>query len=318
MGFEYGIHSVSLHTLDTGTEVKLGGVSAMGMPMNTDISEDDNGQIYDSFTSIIAQAPTPRFTTRSVAAALAAIPQNGVCIRSDGTHPGVKFYGEAKSDCQSGEPGAAEHLSYLMDTGLIVPISLSAARRQPARLSVEIDAITPDGLNAPFAADYSETLPTGLNIDEYILGAMRIGNVIWDDARSMELTFNVERGERDPMLGGIWPDRASRRKARPRLTVTARDPRKLDDASGIPFVGKSGTHLNTILYFRKRLNGAALVDVATTEHFRMTMSGIVYFDNPFEASGNAPAETTVMISGRHDGTNAPIIFTFGVAYDDTP
>jgi hypothetical protein len=318
MGFEYGAHSVVIHTTDTGTAVKLGGVVSMGMPLNTEVSQDDNGQIYDSFVGINVQAPTPRFTTKSIAAALAAVPSTGICINVDGSHPGIKFYGEAKGDCQSGEPASGDHLSYLFDAGLIVPLNLSASRREAARVSFEIDAITPDGTNAPFVADPTDTLPTALNIDEYMLGAMRIGNIVWDDARSLSLDFNVNRLEREAGLGIVWPDRASRTKARPSATITGRDPRKLDDTTGIPLLGKSGTHLNTILYFRKRTNSGSLEPIASAVHLKLTMAGMVYFENPFEASGAGAAETTVMFKGIHDGTNAPLIWTPNVAYDPTP
>jgi hypothetical protein len=317
MSYEFGAHSVVIHTTDTVTAVKLGGIFSMGMPLNTEISQDDNGQIYDSFASINMQAPTPQWGTRSVALALAAIPQTGICINVDGSHPGVKFYGEAKGDCTTGEPASNEHLSYLMDGGLMVPMQLSGSRREAVKLTCEIDAIS-KSLNAPFASSYAATLPTGLNIDEYILGAMKIGNVIWYDARSMSLDFQVQRTEKEPQLGGVWPDRASRRKARPKLTVTARDPRKLDDSVGIPLLGKTGTHANTVLYFRKKLNGGALEDPAATVHFKMTMNGMCYFDNPFSANGDAPAETTVMVNALKDATNAPLIFTFGIAYNPAP
>jgi hypothetical protein len=318
MGFEYGAHSVTLHTIDSSTIKKFGGIRAMGMPMNTEVTQDDNGQIYDSFVGINLQAPTPRFTTTALGLAVATVPQTGICINTDETHPGIKFFGEAKGDCQSGEPGAGDHMSYLMDAGLIVPMTLTASRREAARISFEIDAITPDGVNAPFVADPTDTLPTGLNIDEFILGAMRIGNIVWDDARSLNLNFNVTRLEKEAMLGGIWPDRASRTKARPEATITGRDPRKLDDSTGIPFVGKSATHVDTILYFRKRKNAAALEDAASLVHLKLTIAGMVYFENPFEASGAGAAETTVMIKGIHDGTNVPLIWTPDVAYDPTP
>lgn len=318
MGYEFGAHSVTIHTIDSSTLKKIGGISAMGMPLNTEVSQDDNGQIYDSFVGITVQAPTPRFTSRSLDECIANIPSTGICINSDGSHPGIAFYGEARGDCQTGEPGSGDHMQYLFDSGLIVPMQLTADRRSAARISYEIDAITPDGTNAPFVADPTATLPTGLNIDEYVLGAMRIGNIVWDDARSLNLNFNVTRMEREAGLGLVWPDRASRIKARPEATITGRDARKLDDSTGIPLLGKAGTHANTILYFRKRKNAAALEDPASLVHLKLTMCGMAYFENPFEASGGGIAETTLMFKGIHDGSNVPLIWTRNVAYDFTP
>ena len=313
MSWEYGAHSVVIHTVDSVTPVKLGGISAMGLPLNNEVSQDDNGQMYDSFVNIAMQAPRPQYGTRSVAAALAAIPQNGICINVDETHPGVMFYGEAKNACGDTEPASDDHLEYLFDAGLITPVSFSGDRRGCA-LSVEIDAITVGG-NAPFAADYAATLPTGLNVDEFALAAVKIGNILWRDARTFDLQFNVERLEPEPGMGLVWNERAGRRKARPRLTVTARDPTKLSDTA-IPLLGKAASHSDTTLFFKKKKNKAAFELDASTVHFKLTMHGMALFDNPFAASGSGTAETTIVVHGIHDGTNAPLIPTFGIAFDD--
>lgn len=313
---EYGSHSVVIHTIDTGTAVKLGGITSMGMPLNTEIVRDDSGSIYPTFGAISLQAPIPQFTTKSLILALSAIPQSGICINADGSHPGVKLYGEAKGDCQEGEPASNEHLSYLVDLGLMVPITLQGSRRDDATLSVELDAIT-DGTNAPFATDYGATLPTAVDASQFVIGAMRIGNVLWTDVRSFTLNFGVTRLDREPQLGGIWPERSGRRRAEATATITARDPTKLD-AAAIPLTGKEATHANTIIYFKKRKNRASFEADGDLVHFKLTMAGLVRFDNPFAASGTAPAETTVTIDGVHDGTNAPLIFSFGIAYDPSP
>lgn len=314
---EYGSHSVVIHTIDTGTAVKLGGITSMGVPLNTETANDDSGALYDSFGAINFQAPVPQFTTKSIALALGAIPQAGICINADGSHPGVKLYGEAKGDCQEGEPESDDHLSYLIDLGLIVPLTLTCDRRGDASLAVEIDAIT-DGTNAPFAYDYGDTLPTGVDRSVFALGAMRIGNILWDTTRNFNLAFGVSRLEKEPQLGGIWPYRSGRRKAQPIVTLTARDPRQLDDSTGIPLLGKEATHVNTTFYFKKRKNRAAFEADGDLVHSRLTVAGLVYFDNPFSASGTAPAETSVTIKGLHDGTNTPLIWTNNVAYDPTP
>src|SRR5687768_16472837 len=141
MSWEYRAHSVVIHTVDSVTARNLSGIASMGLPLNNEVSQDDNGQMYDSFVTITMQAPRPMFSTRCVAAALAVLPQNGICIRTDGTHPGVMFYGEAKNVCGDTEPGAGDHLEYLFDAGLITPVSFSGNRKGSV-LTAEIDAIT--------------------------------------------------------------------------------------------------------------------------------------------------------------------------------
>lgn len=315
---EYGSHSVVIHTTDTGTAVKLGGITSMGMPLGNDIVRDDSGSLYPTFGGLSFQAVSPQFTTKSIAAALAAIPQAGICINSDGTHPGVALYGESKGDCTDGEPGSGDHLEYLIESGFIAPISLSGSRRDDAVLSVEIDSTTPDGTNAPFVADPSATLPTGVDTGQFVFAAMRIGNILWDDMRNVSIDFGVQRREREPQLGGVWQDRTGRLRAEATATITARNPLKLNDSTGIPLLGATATHANTLLYLKKRKNRAAFEADGDTVHMRITMAGMVLFDNPFAASGTAPAETTVRIIGVHDGTNAPLIVSTGLAYDPSP
>ena len=74
---EYGSHSVVIHTIDTSTAQKLGGISSMGVPLGTTITTDDSGSLYPTFGGINFQAPKPQFTTKSIALALGAIPQAG-------------------------------------------------------------------------------------------------------------------------------------------------------------------------------------------------------------------------------------------------
>lgn len=317
MPFQFGSHSVVIDTIDTGGPIKLGGITSMGVPLGTEYQTDDSGAIHDKSASITFQAPKPQASTKSIAAALAVIPQTGICLNTNGSHLGAFFYGEAKSDCQVGEPGSANHLSYLVGKGLLVPETLSGSLREDVQLSFSVDAIS-DGTNAPLAGSYGATLPTGLDLSQYAVGAIKIANILWSDTRRLNLAFNVRRGEDDPQLGGIWPIRASRVKAQPVLELTARDPSKLDDSTGIPLLGKSAIHGNTVVYFKKRLNRGAFEADASTVHLKMTMSGLVYFDNPFSASGNANAETSIRLVGLNDGTNFPIVFTFGIAYNPSP
>lgn len=310
---EFGAHSVVIHTVETSSAVKLGGITQMGMPLNVETVRDDSGAMFDSFGAISFQAPRPQWTTKSIGLALAAIPQNGICINTAEGKPGVTFYGEAKGDCVSGDPDSDEHLSYLMDLGLMVPVSLTGTRRDDAQLACEIDAIT-DGTNAPFAYSYAATLPTGIDFSAFVVSAITCAGIVWEDMRNFNLSFNVEKTESEPQAGGVWPDRAGRRKARPAATITARNPRKLDNSTGIPLLGKEATHANTTVWFKKRKNRATFEANNATVHAKLTMAGLVYFDNPFSASGTAAAETTLQYQGIHDGTNAPLIWTPNIAY----
>lgn len=309
---------VVIHTIDTGTAVKLGGITSGGVPLNTTTQGDEDGRDYDYSRSVTSQLPMPQFSTKAIAAALAAIPIRGICLDTDGTHPGVSIFGRQEEACGPGSSAVAsdDHIEFLVDTGLLVPISLTGGLGVDSVLSVEIDALT-DGTNAPIAADYEATLPTGLDSSRYVLGHMRVANILFDDIRDFNLSFNVGRGEKLPAVGSVWADSVGRGKSTSVLTLEGRNPTRLDDSTGIPLLGKTALHAETIFYFRKR-SGSGFVDDATTEHLRMTMHGKILCDNPFSFSGSSEASTSFRIEAMHDGTNVPIIFTPNVAYDPTP
>jgi hypothetical protein len=315
---EYNPHSVVIHTTDTGTAVGFS-MSQGGIPLNTVTASDDSGSFFDQSRSMVSQSPVPNWTTKSIGAALAATTPFGNCIRTDGTRPGVDMYWEQKSSCKSGAAalGSNAHARYRFTTGLMVPISLTGNRGADCELSYEINALS-DGTNAPVAGIYNAALPASLDLSQYVIGAVKIANLLITDCRTLNLNFGIERGESLPQLGGIWPTSIAANKARPVLTFSGTDIKLLDDSTGIPLTGKTAIHADTIIYFRKRKNRGALEAAASTVHLKLTMSGLAVIDSAVSGSGTAPSEISGRVEAVYDGTNAVLVPTYNVAFVASP
>lgn len=318
MSNEFFGDGVVVHTIDTSSAVPLGGITGGRVATNTDTEGDEDGRDFDYARCVIRQMPEFEFSTKSIALLMAALPINGICLRTDGTHPGITAYARQRATCGPNSVAVAsdDHMAYLFDTGLWVPESLSASRGTDAVATSRVHALT-DGANAPFAFDPEVTLPAGLNTDKYVLGHMKIANVVFDDVRNLDVAFNVEIGEKLPELGGVWCDSVASGKARPVVTCQGRNPQRLNESTGINLLGKTATKANTIFYFKKK-TAAGFVADATAEHLKMEVSGLCVWNEPFSFSGSSAATTSFRIDTAHDGTNVNIVFTPNVAYDTTP
>ena len=313
---EFANHSVVIHTIDTVTAVKLGGITSTALPLNTETVSDDSGQTHDFFRAISKQSPRPEATTKSVMLALQALTPNGACIKTDGTHPGVSLVYEQKELCSGSSIGANDHAEYLVDAGFMAPLQLSASLGEDVTLSMGFDALT-NGGNDPLATDFTAALTVGADTSQFVLGALKVANVLFPDIRSLNFDFGIELTEKTPQVGGVWPEQVGRAKARPKATITAKDPTYLG-ASNIPLLGKSAEHADTIFYFKKRKNRSAFELDATLVHFSLTMSGLTLVQNALSASGTTTGDISIEIEGINDGTNNPIILTPNIAYDPTP
>ena len=307
--------ATTLHTTDLNTAsiIKIGAVTDLRVELETETQPDDSGSFYDEARSIISQLPTVEWTSKAIGDWLTWIGLEGYCIASDGTHPGLQVYGNVLGDCKD-PPLSTDNVRYTVPTGLIVLGSLRMPRGRDAELSLMCHAIT-DGTNAPLSSAYgSITLPTGLAVAQYTLGHCQVGNVVLTDLADATLNFGVQIAGKTPAQGSVWADSVAARKCQPMLTLSGFDPRVLDDATGIPQLGKQATHAQTLIQLKKRAGYAAFVADATEEHIAITMGGLAKVTTAFGAAGNSESSTVIVVEGVHDGTNAPLTWDVASAY----
>lgn len=317
---KFTAHSIVFDFLDdTGTPitpVTIGALTSTGHPLNTETTGDDSGGIYDEARSIVSQLPEPTYSTKSVQTLLSVIALNGTCFSSDGSHPGVRIYGQVVRDCKN-LPAATANLRYTIPKGLLRLDTLSIPRTGDATVSFTVDALT-DGTNAPFSGTYAGiTLPTSPVSNKYGMGAARVGNILVSEPTNLSLAFGVGTDEKLPAVGAVWADTAGVRKVQPSLSIQGQDPTMLDDTTGIPMLGKQGIHTNTKIQLKKRLRGGAYELDASTVHMAMTLDGLTLVNDPFSSSGDVVADFDARLEGTFDGTNSPAVFLFNQAYSPT-
>lgn len=291
----------------------LGAITDLNVDLGTETASDDSGSLYDETRSIVRQYPTISLTTKAIAGSIDLWGIPGTCI--DGT-PTLVAYGNVLGDCNN-PPLSTDNAMYTVNRGLVSIGSLSAARGEDATLTWMVDAIT-DGVNQPILPDYDgNTLPTSLAKGQWTIGAISIGDLVLTDIASISLDFGVQKTQKTPALGSIWPDSIAVRKVQPTLTVSVFDIRFWHD-SLLPSLGKVALHADTIIQLKKRANLTTFVADGTAEHITFTMGGIILPTNVFSGSGNGEAAGTIIVQGVHDGTNVPVTVDTTTIYDPTP
>lgn len=316
----YQSGSVQFKTTDLngGSALDIGGITQIAVATGTETLTDESGDIYDETISIVKQAPSAIFRTKSITSALAAVGLGGYCILSDGSHPGLRLFCKALGDCKS-PPLSTDGAQYTIGTGLVVLGSLTARRGQDAEISLNAYALT-DGTNAPLAGIYSSiTFPTISTVlrQQFTLGVCKIASFTLADLDELQINFGCQMTRATPAMGSVWLDSIAVRKVQPVITFRSYDPTILADAK-IALAGVQASHANTTIQLKKRLNYSTFVADATTSHIKITANGLAVCPEAFSGSGSAEGMASLSLRCIHDGTNVPIIFNTASAYTSSP
>lgn len=293
------------HTL-YGIEVDstlIGGIISQRVATGTEVqSEPTSGEVYPRFQAITAQKPTISFTTKAIAAVLNAIGLTGSNIGDLTAGLSAYAYKHAVGGTRA---GAGNHRKYNAKHGLIVPQTLSVSHQEDATLPYEA-AVTYDGQNDPIVITDNANLPAGLtDVERFTLGPIQIENITLPECTSLELDFGITV-ETKGAGSEIWDTFSSIGEIKPVLTLRGIDVEWFK-STNIPLAGKASSHANTTIYLRKRAQGQSFIGDGTAEHIKLTMAGLAHIDPPFDASGSEPAETSLIMPLRYDGTNDPVV-----------
>lgn len=311
----YTSGAVQIHTVTSGSAIKIGGITNLAIPTNAETISDDSGSLYDEVRSLASHAPVPSFTTKSIAAVLDQIGIAGQCIDVDGSHLGVYLFGRKLGMCDDPVAGS-DHIQWLLSAGLMKLGTLTANRGTDAEISVMIEALT-DGTNAPVRETDGVALPTPLISQQFTLGVCKVGGVVFSEIQGVSIDFGVGITEKLPALASVWPNSVGVQKVRPVLTLRGRDLSQIK-AAAIPVLGAAATHVNTTIQLVKRLNAGTFESAGSTVHITLTMAGMITPQSLISASGQSEGEHEIRIEGVHDGTNVPILIDTTSAYDSTP
>lgn len=294
-------------------DTKLGGISQMNINTGTESRGDtSDGALHNKLASIFGQKPRVSFTTLDISAALAKLTFEGVSITSNV----LKCYAH-RHEIGGGRMGATSHRLYTCSYGVLIPQILSCDHGENASLTaLGVLTASTDGATAPIVETEAQTLPTGFTTlaERWTIGPATLGGVTIESLRSVSVDFGLQAvGEAAD--GDIWDTFSSVVSAQPVITFRGVDIEWLK-AANIPLAGKDGVQIgspDTYFFFRKRLEGGQYVPIATTEHVKISVAGVIHIDDAFDGSQGGPAECSLTIRPYDDGTNDAIKIETGVA-----
>lgn len=298
------IHALYSVVFNDTSDLTLGGIESVNIRSQVEhMAEPTQGEIYPRHQAIMAIKPVADFASYCIADGLDIVPLAGKSLSALVT--GLDLYAY-KHDHGAGRASGSVHRKYTIADGICVLDKLSCDHRGDALLGFRVLS-TWDGTNAPVIETDTSAVPTAGNDDErFTIGKCTIGSVLISDIRSWELDFGIE-ATTEGADSDIYDTHVSIVTCKPVLTLRGIDIEWLK-AANIPLVGKAATHATTTIYLRKRLQtSAGYVADGTSEHISLTMAGLCWVEDIFSSRGKAPAECSLKLAARFDGTNAPIV-----------
>jgi hypothetical protein len=296
-----------------GSGIVLGGTRRQMIRSGIDVRQESvAGSVYSQWQSVYAGAPAMDFGTISLKRALDVIGTTGLAI-AGASQTGLTAYGIAKQEGGSRKAGA-NHVSYNMREGLLIPRRISVSHQQDAQLDCEA-LITYDGTNAPLIQSNTATAPAVANDDQrYSIGRVQLGTTNGDkytitQISNIEIDFGIN-ATAEGSDSDIYPTFAVINEIpRPTIRITTSDPILLADTNGIPLHGKdlNSSYTKICLRKRKRLSSSGYEDDASLVHITIVpLIGCAYLSDVGNYGGStANGSVIIEIPLISDGTNAP-------------
>lgn len=285
----------------------VGGLTNSAVAIDHEVaSEGSSGEVYPRLTNIHKQTARADFTTRAIADVLTALGVAGVDIA--GLTGDLNFYG-GQIAAAGGHAAGSVHKKYVFAEGWVWAVR--AQCDHGGNWTVQANALSVG--TAPVVESEDAALPTGLTDDErFTLGKITIGDVALNAYTGITIEFGVnvtsvgsESSINDANI--LIPQIA------PIITIRGIDPDWFKESGAIPLAGLACTHLNTIIFARKRADKNGFVPDATQEHIKFTAEGLATVTDAFGASHGQVGESAIQIHCQYDGTNAPLTATMNQA-----
>lgn len=291
-----------------GSATLIGGITQQSLPLGSEVTAQQTaGNSYAAIGTINAIKPRGMFTTYSVGALVGLLGLRGACL-AGGANPGLEMWELRYTACGALATTTTPHRKLTIPNGLVIPKTIECSHQQDATMSAEAIA-TFDGTNDPVIIGESQAAPTGLtDTFRFTLGAIEIADVAFEGNLSVSIDF----GNNATTDGGdseVFDQNIEITQVLPTITIRTRDVAKFAAAaSGIPLRGAKGTHLNTSIVLRRRINGTASFSTAA-DSIRITADCVCNFDDVFTAQANGRGEASIKLTALDDGTNAPLVIT---------
>ncbi len=304
----HGLYGVQINS------TLIGGITRQSVRLGHETrGEPTSAECWARWQSIVAHRPGMEFSTNAVAAALGACGPMGASIYN-GLGGNVKLFAQKyEKGGTRVAVGSSSHRSYQFWDGILVPRRLTVDGDGDAELSYEAIGVLYSGDCTMILAD-SVTLPGGItDAERFCLGSgMKIGNISLPRPKRLEIDFGLEV-KTEGLACEVYPSFIWIESVQPKITLSGLDVTWVKEAANIQYYGVNASHANTTLYLQRRELGSTVYAAGTSNHIKFTAAGLVTGGDLFESSGLDPAECSVILEPRYDGTNAPIVATTGVA-----
>lgn len=306
MAGESTVGWAKINFVASDTTVKL---SNLDFPSNADISDDGSGTLHAEGLALTRQDLVASCTTAALETIFDNIPLLGQCVKAAATIEAVDLISRKTSTCDAVN-GATPHDQRKVAKGLLRLESLNLPRNSDATVTFLLDCFSNAGA-APWARSEVAT-PTGVVTERFRLYNCEIAGVQFTEIESVNIAYNVGISEKDPALGQVWAETAGVRNIRPVLTLQGRDLGKIIPTV-IELLGNAATHANTTIQMIKLQDSGTFHPIASLEHIKFTIHGMVVPSSIVNASSGARATNELTLLAAFDGTNNPIVPTTDTA-----
>lgn len=293
----YGLGAVKIGS-GVGSVV-LGGITdSDGQMNNTTHRESSSGEVYSRFVSLLKIEPEYKFTTHSLASALAKCGTLGGDIATLG---GVTlYYLKWKS---GGTRETTGHKAHVISHGLLLPRVLQCDDGGVATIEYGIYACS-DGTNDIVMWQDDQAAPElgTEQLEKYTLGPATIGGVALTQKKSLRVEFGLtaQNLSADGELMNTFPSIGEVAAVISLTGINAAWP------TSIGLMGKACAHTDSFVQLKKMKHGGSFEPNASLVHPKITAAGVAYLERAISASGNRPAESTIRVETVYDGANSPL------------
>ncbi len=310
----YYPHSLGLLTASGEVAVPAPVLATNINPVTT---TDASGAATTLSRAVQSISPAIDWSTESIDTVLGLLLATGDCIGPANTIRGLTAYFERRKSCRDEVVGVNDHSARTMLAGFVTPLQLTGSRTETVRITGQADGIVDGSGNRSIVLSDQSALPTILAaaLSQYVVGAVRVANVVMEDTQRLSLGFGNEPLEKDQELGGLEPETAGTRRHSPVLSAGGTNLRKVG-AGQIEILGSDALHTNTEVWLKRRKpGGGGLHDTTEPVHARLTISGLALANTAGAASGGGRATTDFLVESIDDGVNAPLTWTPNIQFN---
>ena len=314
-------YAASYDLAGSGTPTYIRGIGSYSLKLNTQVIDPSLGHAHSVFQSIGNQLIESPFESEDLKGVLDFIGFYGRCIVNSDSDV-FQYYLQKLDPCGPLARASVNHTRVAYTDAFLAldSITASADARESAKISFMAHPYSANGTN-PIAVVNNVALPAigATAYRSYGMGVPSVAGVDLVDATQISIRFSPTLGK--PVYPGqIWPKRIDMRQMKCTIEITNDDGEIFISASAaaagkIRQTGEAATHANSTIRFLRRQDGGAFVDDSATEHIEMTVKGLVYFDEPYNASGDGISTNSVRIESVYDMSTltVPLVISTGVA-----